>query len=98
MVLAAIAQGLSPQISNTVLTRRLHDTPAREEYEYLSVQPLLEPGAGTSGRTTPPALDHVLVLEGCIVTGLDVVCSLGPLRRLSASRISFTCTSRCRWA
>jgi hypothetical protein len=43
MVLAAIAQGLSPQISNTVLTRRLHDTPAREEYEYLSVQRFWNP-------------------------------------------------------
>jgi len=32
------AQGLSPHLTNTVLTRRLHDTPARETYEHLSVQ------------------------------------------------------------
>ena len=43
MVLGAIAQGLSPQIVNTVLTRRLHDTPAREAYEYLTVQRFWNP-------------------------------------------------------
>ena len=43
MVLAAIARGLAPQIENVVLTRRLHDTPAHQRYEYLSVERFANP-------------------------------------------------------
>ena len=43
MVLGAIAQGLAPRITNIVLTRRLHDTPAREQYDFLSVQRFWNP-------------------------------------------------------
>ena len=81
MVLAAIAQGLSPQISNTVLTRRLHDTPAREEYEYLSVQRFWNPSPAV-WKDYATGVHHVSFWKRCIVTGIDVVCSLEPLRRL----------------
>jgi len=83
MVLAAIAQGLSPQIRNTVLTRRLHDTPARQDYEYLSVQRFWNP-APAVWKEYATGVHHVSFWKRCVVTGLDVVCALGPLRRLMA--------------
>jgi glycosyltransferase involved in cell wall biosynthesis len=81
MVLAAIAQGLSPEILNTVLTRRLHDTPAREEYEYLSVQRFWNP-APAVWKDYATGVHHVPFWKRCVVTGIDVFSSLGPLPRL----------------
>jgi glycosyltransferase involved in cell wall biosynthesis len=83
MVLAAIAQGLSPEISNTVLTRRLHDTPAREEYEYLSVQRFWNP-APAVWKEYAVGVQHVSFWKRCVVTGIDIFCALGPLRKLMA--------------
>jgi glycosyltransferase involved in cell wall biosynthesis len=83
MVLGAIAQGLSPHISNTVLTRRLHDTPAHEEYEYLSVERFWNP-APAIWKEYATGVHQVPFWKKTIVTGLDVVCALGPLRRLGA--------------
>ena len=83
MVLAAIAQGLSPQISNTVLTRRLHDTPARQEYEYLSVQRFWNP-APAVWKEYAVGVQHVSFWKRYVVTGIDIFCALGPLRRLMA--------------
>jgi phosphatidylinositol alpha-1,6-mannosyltransferase len=83
MVLAAIAQGLSPQISNTVLTRRLHDTPARQQYEYLSVQRFWNP-APAIWKEYATGVHHVSFWKKSIVTGIDIFCALGPLRRLMA--------------
>ncbi len=81
MVLAAIAEGLSSQISNTVLTRRLHGTPAREEYEYLSVQRFWNPSPAV-WKEYATGVHHVSFWKRCIVTGIDIICALGPLRRL----------------
>ena len=81
MVLAAIAQGLSPQIANTVLTRRLHDTPAREQYEYLSVQRFWNP-APAVWKDYATGVHHVSFWKRCVVTGIDIFCSLAPLHRL----------------
>ena len=81
MVLAAIAEGLSPQIVNTVLTRRLHDTPARQDYEYLSVQRFWNPSPAV-WKEYATGVHHVPFWKRYIVTGLDIVCALGPLRRL----------------
>ena len=81
MVLAAIAQGLSPQISNTVLTRRLHDTPAREEYEYLSVERFWNPSPAV-WKEYATGVHHVSFWKRCVVTGIDIFCALVPLRRL----------------
>ena len=83
MVLAAIAQGLSPDISNTVLTRRLHDTPARQEYDYLSVERFWNP-APAIWKEYATGVHHVPFWKKTIVTGLDIVCALPPLRRLTA--------------
>jgi glycosyltransferase involved in cell wall biosynthesis len=81
MVLGAIAQGLSPQIVNTVLTRRLHDTPAREAYEYLTVQRFWNPSPAV-WKEYATGLHHVSFWKRCVVTGIDIFCALGPLRRL----------------
>jgi glycosyltransferase involved in cell wall biosynthesis len=81
MVLAAIAQGLSPQITNTVLTRRLHDTPARQAYDFLSVQRYWNP-APAVWKDYATGIQHVPFWKRYIVTGLDIACSLGPLLRL----------------
>lgn len=83
MVLAAIAQGLSSQISNVVLTRRQHDTPAYQEYDYLSVQRYWNPAPGV-WKDYATGARHVSFLKKTVVTGLDVVCALGPLRKLMA--------------
>jgi glycosyltransferase involved in cell wall biosynthesis len=84
MVLAEIARGLSPQIVNTVLTRRLHDTPARQDYEYLSVQRFWNP-APAVWKEYATGIRHVPFWKRYIVTGIDIVVSLGPLRRLMAA-------------
>lgn len=81
MVLAEIARGLSPQISNTVLTRRLHDTPARQEYEYLSVRRFWNP-APAVWKEYATGVHYVPFWKRYIVTGIDVFCSLSLLRRL----------------
>ena len=83
MVLAAIAQGLSPHISNTVLTRGFRDTPAHQDYEYLSVRRYWNP-APEAWKDYATGARHVSFLQKCVVTGLDVICSLGALRRLAA--------------
>ena len=81
MVLAAIAQGLSPQITNTVLTRRLHDTPARQDYEYLSVERFWNP-APPVWKEYATGVHAVPFWKRYVVTGLDIVCSLAPMHRL----------------
>jgi glycosyltransferase involved in cell wall biosynthesis len=81
MVLGAIAQGLSPQISNTVLTRRLHDTPAREEYDYLSVERFWNPSPAV-WKEYATGVHHISFWKRCVVTGIDIFCALGPLRGL----------------
>jgi glycosyltransferase involved in cell wall biosynthesis len=83
MVLAAIAQGLSPRIVNTVLTRRFHDTPARQEYDHLSVYRYPNP-APEVWKDYATGARHVAFWQKLVVTGLDVLCSLAPLRRLAA--------------
>jgi 1,4-alpha-glucan branching enzyme len=84
MVLAAIAQGLSPDINNVVLTRRLHDTPPRQSYDYLSVERFWNP-APAVWKEYATGVHHVPFWKKTIVTGLDVVCALPPLRRLAAA-------------
>jgi glycosyltransferase involved in cell wall biosynthesis len=84
MVLAAIAQGLSPDVSNVVLTRRLHDTPARQRYDYLTVERFWNP-APAVWKEYATGVHHVPFWKKTIVTGLDVVCSLPMLRRLAAA-------------
>jgi glycosyltransferase involved in cell wall biosynthesis len=81
MVLAAIAQGLSPHISNVVLTRRLHDTPVHQEYEYLSVERFWNP-APAVWKEYATGVHHIPFWKRYVVTGLDVVCALPRLRRL----------------
>ena len=83
MVLAAIAQGLSPHITNVVLTRRLHDTPARQQYEYLSVERFTNP-APPVWKEYATGVRHVPFWKKTIVTALDVGCALPRLRRLAA--------------
>jgi glycosyltransferase involved in cell wall biosynthesis len=83
MVLGAIAQGLSPDISNTVLTRRLHDTPAHERYEFLSVERFWNP-APAVWKEYAVGVHRVAFWKKSIVTGIDIFCALGPLRRLMA--------------
>ena len=82
MVLAAIAQGLSPRIVNTVLTRRFHDTPARQEYDHLSVHRYANP-APEVWKDYATGARHVSFVQKLVVTGFDVLCSLAPLRRLA---------------
>ncbi len=84
MVLGEIARGLSPRIVNTVLTRRLHDTPARQQYEYLSVERFWNP-APAIWKEYATGVHHVSFWKKSIVTGLDVFCALPPLRRLMAA-------------
>jgi glycosyltransferase involved in cell wall biosynthesis len=83
MVLAAIAQGLRPRVSNTVLTRRFHDTPASEEYDCLSVRRYPNP-APDAWKDYATGARHVSFAQRCLVAGLDIVCSLRSLYRLSA--------------
>ena len=83
MVLAAIAQGLSPRISNTVLTRRFADTPPRQQYEHFSVHRYRNPAPET-WKDYATGTRHVSFLQKSVVTAFDVLCSLAPLRRLAA--------------
>lgn len=84
MVLAAIAQGLSPRLTNVVLTRRLHDTPAHQDYEFLSVERFWNP-APAVWKEYATGVHAVPFWKKTIVTGLDVFCALPPLRRLAAA-------------
>ena len=81
MVLAAIARGLSPHITNVVLTRRLHDTPTRQDYEYLSVERFWNP-APAVWKEYATGVHHVSFWKRALVTGIDVFCALPRLRRL----------------
>lgn len=81
MVLGAIAQGLSPHISNIVLTRRLHDTPAHETYEYLSVERFWNPSPAV-WKEYAVGVQAVPFWKRCVVTGLDIFCALPALHRL----------------
>ena len=81
MVLGAIAQGLSPHIRNIVLTRRLHDTPAHEDYEYLSVERFWNPSPAV-WKEYAVGIHPVPFWKRCVVTGLDIVCALPRLHRL----------------
>ncbi len=83
MVLAAIAKGLSAEITNTVLTRRLHDTPQHQRYEHLSVERFWNP-APAVWKEYATGVHHVSFWKKSIVTGLDIFCALGPMRRLMA--------------
>jgi glycosyltransferase involved in cell wall biosynthesis len=84
MVLAAIAQGLSPDIVNTVLTRKFADTPAVQEYPYLTVRRFANP-APEAWKDYATGKQHVSFLQKLVVTGFDIICSVAPLRRLSAA-------------
>ena len=81
MVLGAIAEGLSPHISNVVLTRRLHDTPAHEAYEFLTVERFWNPAPGV-WKEYAVGVQRVPFWKKTIVTGLDIFCALPSLRRL----------------
>jgi len=84
MVLAAIAQGLVPHIENTVLTRRFADTPATEDYGFLSVRRFWNP-APEHWKDYATGRRHISFAQRLVVTGLDVVCSLALLRTLSVA-------------
>lgn len=84
VVLAAIAQGLSPQLSNTVLTRRLHDTPAHQRYDYLTVERFWNP-APAVWKEYATGVHHVSFWKKSIVTGIDIFCALPLMRRLMAA-------------
>jgi glycosyltransferase involved in cell wall biosynthesis len=81
MVLAAIAQGLSPRIQNIVLTRGYKDSPAAQQYEYLSVRRYANP-APEVWKDYATGTRHVSFLQKLVVTGLDVVCSLPQMYRM----------------
>lgn len=83
MVLAAIAEGLTPDIVNTVLTRKYRDTPASQDYEFLTVRRYANfaPEIWKDYATGTQAVSFV---EKLVVTGLDILCAIGPTRRLSA--------------
>jgi len=81
MVLAAIARYLSAEVTTIVLTRHLHGTPTRQEYEYLSVERFWNP-APAVWKEYATGLHHVSFLKRCVVTGIDVFCSLPRMRRL----------------
>jgi glycosyltransferase involved in cell wall biosynthesis len=81
MVLAAIARYLSPRITNIVLTRHLHGTPTRQDYDYLSVERFWNP-APAVWKEYATGIHHVSFLKRCVVTGIDIFCALPRLRRL----------------
>lgn len=83
MVIAAIAQGLSANITNTVFTRRFHDTPAQQSYDHLSVSRFWNPAPET-WKDYATGAHHVAFPKKLLVTGLDIVCSLPMLRRAMA--------------
>jgi glycosyltransferase involved in cell wall biosynthesis len=84
MVLAAIAEGLAHEVVNTVLTRRFGDTPARQEYEHLSVYRYPNP-APEVWKDYATGARQVSFPQKLVVTGLDILCSMAPLRRLAAA-------------
>jgi glycosyltransferase involved in cell wall biosynthesis len=83
MVIAAIAQGLSANITNTVFTRRFLDTPAHQEYDHLAVSRFWNPAPET-WKDYATGSHHVAFPKKLLVTGLDIVCSLPMLRRAVA--------------
>ncbi len=82
MVLAAIAEGLSSRLTNQVLTRRFANTGARKDYDFLTVHYFRNP-APDVWKDYATGTRHVSFLKKLVVTGLDVVCALPMLRRLS---------------
>jgi glycosyltransferase involved in cell wall biosynthesis len=82
MVLAAIAEGLASRLTNQVLTRRFANTGARKEYEFLTVHYFWNP-APEVWKDYATGTQHVGFVKKLVVTGLDVVCALPMLRRLS---------------
>lgn len=82
MVLAAIAQGLSPDLVTTVLTRGFKDSPAFEAYDYLTVRRYWNP-APEVWKDYATGRSHVSFVQKLVVTGLDVVCSLPLMRRMA---------------
>lgn len=82
MVLAAIAQGLSPDLVTTVLTRGFKDSPASQDYPYLGVRRYWNP-APEVWKDYATGRSHVSFLQKLVVTGLDVVCSLPLMRRMA---------------
>ena len=82
MVLAAIAEGLSSRLSNDVLTRRFADTGVRKEYEFLTVHYFWNP-APEVWKDYATGTRHVSFLKKLVVTGLDIICVLPMLRRLT---------------
>jgi glycosyltransferase involved in cell wall biosynthesis len=81
MVIAAIAQGLAPDIETIVLSRRFRDTPPEERYEHLTVRRYGNP-APERWKDYATGARAVSFPQKLVVTGLDIVCSLGPLSRL----------------
>jgi len=82
MVLAAIAQGLAPQLETTVLTRGYQDSPATQQYEFLSVRRYTNP-APEVWKDYATGAQHVSFPQKLAVTGLDVVCSLPLMYRMA---------------
>ncbi len=82
MVLAAIAQGLSPHLQTTVLTRGYADSPAFEQYEFLSVRRYSNP-APEVWKDYATGARHVSFAQKLVVTGLDVLCSLPLMYRMA---------------
>ena len=82
MVLAAIAEGLSSRLTNQVLTRRFANTGVRKEYEFLTVHYFWNP-APEAWKDYATGTQHVSFVKKLVVTGLDIVCALPMLRRLS---------------
>jgi glycosyltransferase involved in cell wall biosynthesis len=82
MVLAAIAEGLSSRITNQVLTRRFADTGVRRDYEFLTVHYFWNP-APEVWKDYATGTRSVGFARKLVVTGLDIVCALPMLRRLS---------------
>ena len=82
MVLAAIAEGLSSRLTNQVLTRRFANTGVRKDYDFLTVHYFWNP-APEVWKDYATGTRHVSFVKKLVVTGLDIVCALPLLRRLS---------------
>jgi len=82
MVLGAIAGGLGPRVHNVVLSRGYRDSPGFEKYADLSVFRYPNP-APESWKDYATGTRHVSFAAKICVAGLDVLCSLLPLRRLT---------------
>lgn len=83
MVLAAIAEGLSPDIVNTVLTRKFGDTPESQDYEFLTVR-RYENRAPEVWKDYATGTQTVSFIKKLAVTALDIIGAIGPTRRLSS--------------